>query len=138
MDHLSSRMTLVKELVQSFQSIYYELALIIRDQRSKRVFALIAFNLLCVLLVTVWSVSSNSICITVCATFLWVDLLTLVSCLVTFWVEQKKPNKIFTFGHIRCEILFVFVVTILGIFSSLFTLKEGFVRFFINQPPVDS
>ena len=141
-------------------TLWRVIKLMLRYSQSKRVFGLIGFCLLCVLLVTLWSISSNSICkfwrwswptkchshfaiclitgLTVCSTFLWIDLLTLASCLVTFWVEQKKPNKIFTFGHIRCEILFVFVVTILGIFSSLFTLKECFIRLVYEQPSIES
>ena len=74
---------------------------------------------------------------TVCSTLLWIDFLTLITSLLGFWVEQKKPNKIFTFGHIRCEILFVFVITITALLGSLLTLKECLLRL-SYQPAVQT
>lgn len=70
----------------------------------------------------------------VCSTLLWIDFLALITSLLGFWVEQKKANKIFTFGHIRCEILFVFVITIAALLSSLLTLKECLLR--LSYQPV--
>ena len=54
--------------------------------------------------------------------------MSLLTCLLGFWIEQKKPNKIFTFGHIRCEILIVFVITIVALLASSLTFKECLVR----------
>ena len=128
--------------------------------QAKKVLLLLTVNALAALLLTYWSIYSDSICesalagsscqfshdlherhviagLVVCSTLLWIDCLTLITCLLGFWVEQKKPNKIFTFGHIRCEILFVFVVTITALLSSLLTLKECLVRV-SHQPVVET
>jgi len=122
---------------EPMSSILFEVSLVTRDVRSKKIFILLFFNIVTSLLITSWSKYSDSVCLTILSTFLWIDVLSLLTVLLGFWVELKKPNKIFTFGHVRCEILFVFVITIVAFLSALLTCKECFVRL-SNQPVISS
>ncbi|XDV51028.1 hypothetical protein PO909_019984 [Leuciscus waleckii] len=61
--------------------------------------------------------------------------LSLITCLLSFWVTVKKPSQLYSFGFERCEVLAVFSSTVLVQLGSLFILKESVERF-VEQPEV--
>ncbi|KAG7468817.1 zinc transporter 6, partial [Solea senegalensis] len=91
--------------------------------------------------------SSSSICLCVCVcvcvcvpltayTYLTIfDLFSLITCLISSWVNMKKPSQVYSFGFERLEVLAVFASTVLVQLGALFILKESVERF-MEQPEV--
>ncbi|XP_076867289.1 zinc transporter 6 isoform X2 [Brachyhypopomus gauderio] len=63
------------------------------------------------------------------------DLFSLITCLISSWVNMKKPSQVFSFGFGRFEVLAVFAATVLIQLGALFILKESVERF-MEQPEV--
>ncbi|KAG7462300.1 zinc transporter 6, partial [Solea senegalensis] len=63
------------------------------------------------------------------------DLFSLITCLISSWVNMKKPSQVYSFGFERLEVLAVFASTVLVQLGALFILKESVERF-MEQPEV--
>ncbi|XP_002737170.2 zinc transporter 6-A-like [Saccoglossus kowalevskii] len=62
-------------------------------------------------------------------------MMSLITCLITIWVNRQKPSPIFSFGYERFEVLAVFSSTTLAQFGSFFIFKESTERL-LQQPDV--
>ncbi|CAG2056688.1 unnamed protein product [Timema podura] len=60
----------------------------------------------------------------------------LLTCLLTVWVETKKPSPVFSYGYERFEVLAVFSATVLAQLGSLFVIKESVERLLLHQPEI--
>nr|CAD7409438.1 unnamed protein product [Timema poppensis] len=61
---------------------------------------------------------------------------SLLTCLLTVWVEAKKPSPVFSYGYERFEVLAVFSATVLAQLGSLFVIKESVERLLLHQPEI--
>jgi zinc transporter 6 len=61
---------------------------------------------------------------------------SLMTCILSIWVEQNGPTPLFSFGYERFEVLAVFASTILAQLGSLFIAKESIERLVIEQPEI--
>nr|CAD7464557.1 unnamed protein product [Timema tahoe] len=61
---------------------------------------------------------------------------SLLTCLLTVWVETKKPSPVFSYGYERFEVLAVFSATVLAQLGSLFVIKESVERLLLHQPEI--
>nr|CAD7264183.1 unnamed protein product [Timema shepardi] len=57
---------------------------------------------------------------------------SLLTCLLTVWVEAKKPSPVFSYGYERFEVLAVFSATVLAQLGSLFVIKESVERLLLH------
>uniref|UniRef100_A0A8C0XI65 Cation efflux protein transmembrane domain-containing protein n=1 Tax=Castor canadensis TaxID=51338 RepID=A0A8C0XI65_CASCN len=62
-------------------------------------------------------------------------LLSLITCLISYWVMMRKPSPVYSFGFERLEVLAVFASTVLAQLGALFILKESVERF-LEQPEI--
>ncbi|EFB24789.1 hypothetical protein PANDA_019256, partial [Ailuropoda melanoleuca] len=62
-------------------------------------------------------------------------LLSLMTCLISYWVMMRKPSPVYSFGFERLEVLAVFASTVLAQLGALFILKESAERF-LEQPEI--
>ncbi|PSN39912.1 Zinc transporter 6 [Blattella germanica] len=56
------------------------------------------------------------------------NLLSLLTCVLSIWVERSGPTPLFSFGYERFEVLAVFASTVLAQLGSLFIIKESIER----------
>jgi zinc transporter 6 len=63
-------------------------------------------------------------------------LFSLITSILSIWVEQNGPTPLFSFGYERFEVLAVFTSTVLAELGSLFIIKESIERMVLEQPEI--
>jgi len=63
-------------------------------------------------------------------------LFSVMTCILSVWVERNGPNPVFNFGYERFEVLAVFASTVLAQLGSLFIAKESIERLVLEQPEI--
>ncbi|XP_013789857.1 zinc transporter 6-like isoform X2 [Limulus polyphemus] len=124
-----------KPQITPFGVLLHGLKPVLQDARGRKILVLGIFNTVCTVILLVWCKTTNSIGLTAYTYLALFDILSLATCLLSLWVEQQKPNVVFTFGYERFEVLSVFASTILAQLSSLFIVKESLERF-LQQPEI--
>ncbi|XP_035461575.2 zinc transporter 6 isoform X1 [Scophthalmus maximus] len=118
-----------------FGKLRQEFQLVTSDRRSWRILLFGSLNLLCTGCLLMWCSSTNSMALTAYTYLTIFDLFSLITCLISSWVNMKKPSQVYTFGFERLEVLAVFASTVLVQLGALFILKESVERF-VEQPEV--
>lgn len=107
-----------------------------RERRVKCISILMIFNIICVCLLVAWCRSTQSMALQAYTYTVGFNLLSLMTCILSIWVEQKGPTPLFSFGYERFEVLAVFASTVLAQLGSLFIAKESIERLVIEQPEI--
>ncbi|XP_060943259.1 zinc transporter 6 [Limanda limanda] len=118
-----------------FGKLRQEFRLVASDRRSWRILLFGSLNLLCTGCLLMWCSSTNSMALTAYTYLTIFDLFSLITCLISSWVNMKKPSQVYSFGFDRLEVLAVFASTVLIQLGALFILKESVERF-MEQPEV--
>lgn len=63
-------------------------------------------------------------------------LFSVMTCILSVWVERNGPHAVFSFGYERFEVLAVFASTVLAQLGSLFIAKESIERLVLAQPEI--
>nr|CAD7200654.1 unnamed protein product [Timema douglasi] len=117
-------------------SLGSELSALLRDKRTRRIALLLVFNLTSCFFLVAWCASTQSIALQAYTSTVAFNLLSLLTCLLTVWVEAKKPSPVFSYGYERFEVLAVFSATVLAQLGSLFVIKESVERLLLHQPEI--
>lgn len=72
-----------------------------------------------------WCHSTNSMALTAFSFLLIFDILSLLTCLLSAWVQRQEPSDVYSFGYERFEVLAVFSCTMLAQLGSFFIIKES-------------
>lgn len=104
-------------------------------KEAKKLFVFLAFNITCSVILLLWCHSTNSMALTAFAYLTVFDLSSLLTCLLSVWVQRQQPSASFSFGYERFEVLAVFASTMLAQLGSLFIVKESVERI-IQQPEI--
>uniref|UniRef100_A0A2K6MAM6 Zinc transporter 6 n=1 Tax=Rhinopithecus bieti TaxID=61621 RepID=A0A2K6MAM6_RHIBE len=115
-----------------FGKLLREFRLVAADRRSWKILLFGVINLICTGFLLMWCSSTNSIVLTLNLFFF---LLSLMTCLISYWVTMRKPSPVYSFGFERLEVLAVFASTVLAQLGALFILKESAERF-LEQPEI--
>ncbi|XP_054710261.1 zinc transporter 6-like isoform X3 [Uloborus diversus] len=117
-----------KHSFTAFSSFLREFKPVYKDNRFQRITWLGAMNIVSLVLLIHWCNSTESLGLLSITYLNLFDMLCLCICALSIWVEQKKPNKQFTFGFERVEVLAVFVSTTFSCTSSIFIIKKSITR----------
>jgi zinc transporter 6 len=63
-------------------------------------------------------------------------LFSVMTCILSVWIERNGSNPVFSFGYERFEVLAVFASTVLAQLGSLFIVKESIERLVLEQPEI--
>ncbi|KAG8230995.1 hypothetical protein J437_LFUL010011 [Ladona fulva] len=116
-------------------SLITELQVLFRESRVKRIGLLILVNFICCLVSLTWCASTQSLALRAYTYTVWFNILSLLTCLLSIWVEKQRPTSIFTFGYERFEVVAIFSSTVLAQLASLFITKESLERL-LDQPEI--
>ncbi|GBM05047.1 hypothetical protein AVEN_60234-1 [Araneus ventricosus] len=81
-----------------FTSLLRELKPVYKDNRFQRIVWLGLVNFLSLLLLLSWCNVTESMGLLSYTYLIFFDTLCLCICALSIWVEQKKPNALYTFG----------------------------------------
>jgi zinc transporter 6 len=63
-------------------------------------------------------------------------LFSVITCILSVWIERNGPNPVFSFGYERFEVLAMFASTVLAQLGSLFIAKASIERLLLEQPEI--
>lgn len=109
---------------------------ILKEKRSRKLIFLLILSTACCCLLLVWSSNTCSMALLAYTYTVGYNLLSLLICILSLWVEHQPPTPLFTFGYDRFEVLAVFGSTVLAQLASLFIIKESVERLVVEQPEV--
>ncbi|KAL5008541.1 hypothetical protein ScPMuIL_014122 [Solemya velum] len=112
-----------------------ELSTIMRIQEARKIRVFLGLNVFSTILLLWWCRSTNSMALTAYTYLTIFDIMSLLTCLISFWVKLQKPTPAFSFGYERFEVLAVFASTMLAQLGSLFIIKESIERL-LEQPEI--
>ncbi|GFO14343.1 Zinc transporter 6 [Plakobranchus ocellatus] len=101
----------------------------------KKVLAFLAFCMLSTFTLLYWCHTTNSMALTAFSFLLIFDILSLLTCLLSAWVQRQEPSDMYSFGYERFEVLAVFSCTMLAQLGSFFIIKES-VEYLLFPPEV--
>ncbi|KAI8788760.1 zinc transporter 6 [Biomphalaria glabrata] len=102
-----------------------ELAKLIYSQEAKQICCFLGFCLISSIILLYWCHSTNSMALTAFSFLLIFDVLSLLTCLLSVWVQSQQPSSAYSFGYERFEVLAVFSCTMLAQLGAFFILKES-------------
>ncbi|RUS80548.1 hypothetical protein EGW08_011688 [Elysia chlorotica] len=91
----------------------------------KKVLAFLMFCTLSTFALLYWCHTTNSMALTAFSFLLIFDMLSLLTCLLSAWVQRQEPSDVYSFGYERFEVLAVFSCTMLAQLGSFFIIKES-------------
>ncbi|KAK7868992.1 hypothetical protein R5R35_013910 [Gryllus longicercus] len=109
---------------------------LLKEKGTRKLIFLLIFCATCYCLLLVWSSSTQSMSLLAYSYTVGFNLLSLLICVLSLWVEHQPPTPLFTFGYDRFEVLAVFGSTVLAQLASLFIIKESIERLVVEQPEV--
>ncbi|KAJ9577654.1 hypothetical protein L9F63_005734 [Diploptera punctata] len=136
---LSSYQKLVSEpypATSLVSSLSNQVMILGRERQVKRIAILMLFNVTCFLLLLAWCSSTRSMALQAYTYTVGFNLLSLLTCILTIWVERNGPTPLFSFGYERFEVLAIFASTVLAQLGSLFIIKESIERLVLEQPEI--
>ncbi|XP_069704528.1 zinc transporter 6-like isoform X2 [Periplaneta americana] len=136
---LSSYQKLVSEPYPApslFSSCSNQILILTRESQVKRIGLLVIFNVTCIILLLAWSSSTQSMALRAYTYTVGFNLLSLLTCVLSIWVERNGPTPLFSFGYERFEVLAIFASTVLAQLGSLFIAKESVERLILEQPEI--
>lgn len=102
---------------------------------ARKILGFLVLNITSSILLLLWCHSTNSMGLTAFAYLTLFDAMSLLTCLLSLWVQKQQPTAAFSFGYERFEVLAVFASTMLAQLGSLFIIKES-VECIIQQPDI--
>jgi len=105
--------------------LMHELVRLLRQHQAKKILYFLIYCSVATCILLYWCHSTNSMALTAFAFILIFDLLCLVTCLLTVWVEGQQPTDVYSFGYERFEVLAVFSCTMLALLGAFFIMKES-------------
>lgn len=102
-----------------------ELAKLLRQPEAKKIVYYLIYCTLSTVILLYWCHSTNSMALTAFAFILIFDILCLLTCLLSVWVQGQQPSEVFSFGYERLEVLAVFSCTMLALLGAFFIMKES-------------
>jgi len=105
--------------------LIHELVGVLRQQEAKKIMYFLIYCSMATAILLYWCHSTNSMALTAFSFILIFDLLCLVTCLLTVWVQGQQPSDIYSFGYERFEVLAVFSCTMLALLGAFFIMKES-------------
>jgi zinc transporter 6 len=115
-----------------------EMLKLTRNNKIARVIYFIGLNGAFFFLTLFFSSFNNSMMLLAQAFLLIFNVLSLATCLISFWAEAKQPDHTFTFGYQRFEVLALFTSSVLYQLSCIFILKESVERLTEVEPATTS
>ncbi|GLH01454.1 Zinc transporter 6 [Gryllus bimaculatus] len=109
---------------------------LLKEKGTRKLIFLLIFCATCYCVLLVWSSSTQSMSLLAYSYTVGFNLLSLLICVLSLWVEHQPPTPLFTFGYDRFEVLAVFGSTVLAQLASLFIIKESIERLVVEQPEV--
>ena len=125
-------LTTEKSMLKTFTK---ELSKVAAKRPAKRILIFLGLNFICTIILLSWCHSTNSMALTAYTYLTIFDIFSILTCLLSLWVQDQESSPIFSFGYGRFEVLAVFASTILAQLGSLFILKESVERI-VEQPDI--
>ncbi|KAL8603028.1 hypothetical protein ACOMHN_051905 [Nucella lapillus] len=104
-------------------------------REAKKILGFLILNIIATFMLLVWCHTTSSMALTAFAYLTIFDILSLMTCLLSLWVQSQNPSVAYSFGYERFEVLAVFASTMLAQLGSLFILKES-IECIIQQPEI--
>ncbi|XP_064602001.1 zinc transporter 6-A-like [Liolophura sinensis] len=121
---------------RSFPRLFWrELRNVAKEDEAKKILMFTCVNVMGTILLLLWCHTSDSMALTAYTYLTIFDIFSLLTCLLSVWVQKQKPTPQFSFGYERFEVLAVFASTTLSQLGSFFILKESVERL-LQQPEV--
>ncbi|XP_076441949.1 zinc transporter 6-like [Babylonia areolata] len=124
----SSKRSLLGTLVR-------ELSSVAQLREAKKILGFLILNIIATFMLLLWCHTTNSMALTAFAYLTIFDAMSLLTCLLSLWVQTQRPSASYSFGYERFEVLAVFASTMLAQLGSLFIMKES-VECIIQQPEI--
>ncbi|CAL1548697.1 unnamed protein product [Lymnaea stagnalis] len=102
-----------------------ETAKLLQLREAKKIIYFLAFAALSTVVLLYWCHTTNSMALTAFSFLLIFDILSLLTCLLSVWVQSQQPSAAYSFGYERIEVLAVFSSTMLALLGSFFVIKES-------------
>ncbi|XP_059163784.1 zinc transporter 6-A-like [Physella acuta] len=102
-----------------------EIAKLLRLQEAKKIIYFLGFCTLSTVILLYWCHSTNSMALTAFSFLMIFDILSLLTCLLSVWVQAQQPSSVYSFGYERFEVLAVFACTMLAQLGAFFIIKES-------------
>ncbi|XP_021924815.1 zinc transporter 6-A-like isoform X3 [Zootermopsis nevadensis] len=113
-----------------------QFVILARERQVKLISLLVMFNMTCVFILLAWCTSTQSMALQAYTYTIGFNLLSLMTSILSIWVERNGPTPLFSFGYERFEVLAVFASTVLAQLGSLFIVKESIERLVLEQPEI--
>ncbi|XP_041352829.1 zinc transporter 6-A-like [Gigantopelta aegis] len=111
---------------KSFPStVIKEISQILQLKEGKKIMMFLGFNTLCTVILLTWCHSTNSMALTAFTYLTIFDIFSLLTCLLSLWVQRQRPTPAYSFGYERFEVLAVFASTMLAQLGAFFIIKES-------------
>ncbi|ESN92259.1 hypothetical protein HELRODRAFT_194308 [Helobdella robusta] len=124
-----------RENQSNYCSLKNEARKLFKQQPAKKILLSCGINIISTVILLMWCISTNSMALTAYTYLTIFDLFSMLTCLVTIWVQQQQHSSVYSFGFERFEVLFVFASTVLAQLGSFFIIKESIERV-VEQPDV--
>ncbi|KAH9519580.1 hypothetical protein Btru_003067 [Bulinus truncatus] len=130
--------------IYPFSSIHHQttFGIIVREvvklmylHEAKKIMCFLGFCAISTIVVLYWCHSTNSMALTAFSFLLIFDILSLLTCLLSVWVQSQQPSSAYSFGYERFEVLAVFSCTMLAQLGAFFILKES-IEYLLFPPEI--
>ncbi|KAH9519584.1 hypothetical protein Btru_003076 [Bulinus truncatus] len=130
--------------IYPFSSIHHQttFGIIVREvvklmylHEAKKIMCFLGFCAISTFVVLYWCHSTNSMALTAFSFLLIFDILSLLTCLLSVWVQSQQPSSAYSFGYERFEVLAVFSCTMLAQLGAFFILKES-IEYLLFPPEI--
>lgn len=112
-----------------------EISDIIKIKEAQKILLFCAMNIIGTVVLSYWCHTTGSIALTAYTYLTIFDIFSLLTCLLTLWVQSQKSSSSFSFGYDRFVVLAVFASTMLAQLGALFIIKESVERM-LQQPEI--
>ncbi|GAB1599797.1 zinc transporter 6-like isoform X2 [Argonauta hians] len=112
-----------------------ELSDILKIKNAQKILLFGAINVIGTFILLIWCHSTGSMALTAYTYLTIFDIFSLLTCLLTIWIQYQRSSSIYSFGYDRFVVLAVFASTMLAQLGALFIIKESIERFIV-QPEI--
>ncbi|XP_046370294.2 zinc transporter 6-like [Haliotis rufescens] len=106
-------------------TFFKELSTVLSLKEGKKISLFLALNVACTMILLLWCHSTNSMALTAFTYLTIFDIFSLLTCLLSLWVQLQQPSSAYSFGYERFEVVAVFASTMLAQLGSFFIVKES-------------
>ncbi|ESO92055.1 hypothetical protein LOTGIDRAFT_82870, partial [Lottia gigantea] len=112
-----------------------EIISVLQIPEAKKICLFLIFNIISTVILLLWCHATNSMALTAYTYLTIFDIFSILTCLISLWVQIQRPSPAFSFGYERFEVLAVFASTMLAQLGSFFIFKES-VEALLQQPEI--